>query len=192
MKKILVFIAAIALFACNKQEKGFKINVNLEGAEGQILLEKRGETQWIPVDTAEIVDGTAVLKGEVTVPEDHYLSVLGQRAKTILFVENTEMTVSGNVESLEQITVTGSKTHDEYNQVNSEIQKIGEEYMALYQQARDAAAAGDSTKASDLMVQVEALYESTNTIQADFVRNNPGSYAAPYFLSRVQFGMEVD
>src|SRR5690606_16704354 len=86
----------------------------------------------------------------------------------------------------------GSKTHDEYNQVNSEIQKIGEEYMALYQQARDAAAAGDSTKASDLMVQVEALYESTNTMQADFVRNNPGSYAAPYFLSRVQFGMEVD
>jgi peroxiredoxin len=192
MKKVLIFIAAIAFFACSKQEKGFEITVNLEGAEGQILLEKRGASQWIPVDTAEIVDGTAVLKGEVATPEDHYLSVMGQRAKTILFVENTEMTVSGNVENLEQITVTGSQTHDEYNQVNGKIQEIGEEYMALYQQAREASAAGDTAKASQLMVQVEELYESTNTMQADFVRNNPGSYAAPYFLSRVQYGMEVD
>ncbi|MGC9354007.1 MAG: redoxin domain-containing protein [Mariniphaga sp.] len=192
MKKILVFIAAVALFACSRQEKGFEITVNLEGAEGQILLEKRGASQWIPVDTADIVDGTAVLKGEVVVPEDHYLSVMGQRAKTILFVENTEMTVSGNAENLEQITVTGSKTHDEYNQVNNRIQEIGEEYMALYQQARESAAAGNEEQATQLMQQVEVLYESTNTMQADFVRNNPGSYAAPYFLSRVQYGMEVE
>jgi peroxiredoxin len=192
MKKVLFFIAAVALFACSRQEKGFEITVNLEGAEGQILLEKRGASQWIPVDTADIVDGTAVLKGEVVVPEDHYLSVMGQRAKTILFVENTEMTVSGNAENLEQITVTGSKTHDEYNQVNKRIQEIGEEYMALYQQARESAAAGNEEQATQLMQQVEVLYESTNTMQADFVRNNPGSYAAPYFLSRVQYGMEVE
>jgi len=192
MKKVLFFIAAGALFACSRQEKGFEITVNLEGAEGQILLEKRGASQWIPVDTADIVDGTAVLKGEVVVPEDHYLSVMGQRAKTILFVENTEMTVSGNAENLEQITVTGSKTHDEYNQVNNRIQEIGEEYMALYQQARESAAAGNEEQATQLMQQVEVLYESTNTMQADFVRNNPGSYAAPYFLSRVQYGMEVE
>jgi peroxiredoxin len=192
MKKVLFFIAAVALFACSRQEKGFEITVNLEGAEGQILLEKRGASHWIPVDTAEIVDGTAVLKGEVVVPEDHYLSVMGQRAKTILFVENTKMTVSGNVDNLEQITVTGSKTHDEYNQVNNRIQEIGEEYMALYQQARESAAAGNEEQATQLMQQVEVLYESTNTMQADFVRNNPGSYAAPYFLSRVQYGMEVE
>jgi peroxiredoxin len=192
MKKVLFLIAAVAFFACSRQEKGFEITVNLEGAEGQILLEKRGDSQWIPVDTADIVDGTAVLKGEVTAPEDHYLSILGQRAKTILFVENAEMTVSGNAGNLEQITVTGSKSHDEYNEVNSRIQEIGEEYMALYQEAREAAAAGDETKAAELMQQVEEMYESTNTMQADFVRNNPGSYAAPYFLSRVQYGMEVD
>ncbi len=192
MKKILVFIAAVALFACSRQEEGFEITVNLDGAEGQILLEKRGASQWIPVDTADIVDGTAVLKGEVTVPEDHYLSVMGQRAKTILFVENAKMTVSGNIDNLELITVTGSKTHDEYNQVNSRIQEIGEEYMALYQQAREAAAAGNEEQATQLMQQVEELYESTNTIQADFIRDNPGSYATPYFLSRVQYGMDVD
>jgi len=42
MKKVLVLIAAVAFFACSQQEKGFEITVNLEDAEGQILLEKRG------------------------------------------------------------------------------------------------------------------------------------------------------
>ncbi len=193
MKKILVLITAAAFFACSQQQQeGFEIKVDLEGAEGQILLEKRGASDWIPVDTAEISNGTAVVRGEVDAPEDYYISVLGQQPKTIVFVENTDITVTGKVDSLAQVTVSGSKTHDDYNTVNRKIQEIGEEYMALYQQAREAGAAGDTASAMQLMEKVEELYESTNTLQEEFVRDNPGSYATPYFLSRIQHGMEVE
>ncbi|MDD2382233.1 MAG: DUF4369 domain-containing protein, partial [Mariniphaga sp.] len=94
MKKVLILIAAVGLFACSQKDKGFEITVNLIGANGQVLLEKIESSQWIPVDTATIVDGTAVLKGKVVVPEDHYLSVVGQQGKMILFVENTAMKVT--------------------------------------------------------------------------------------------------
>lgn len=192
MKKVLIVVLAVALFACNTRQEGYEIEVNLEGADGSVLLERRGESEWIPVDTADITDGKAVLNGKVDFPEDLYLSVLGQRAKTVVFVENTDMTVEGNVDSLENVTVTGSATHEEYSEVNRELQRIGGEYMALYQEARDAAAANETAKADQLMAQVEELYNSTNTIQEDFVKNNPGSYAAPYFLSRIQYGMETE
>lgn len=192
MKKFWIILAAIALFACNRQEKGFEITVNLEGAEGQMLLEKRGASEWIPVDTAEIVDGTAVLQGVVDYPEDYYLSVVGQRGKTILFVENTEMKVTGSADSPELAVVEGSLTHSEYDQVNKEIQETGEEYMALYQEAREAGAAGEEEKAAQLMEKVEELYNGINALQKDFVTNNPASYAAPYFVSRIQYGMDVD
>ncbi len=89
MKKYLIFILAVLVFACTQKQPGFKIDVKLEGAEGKILLEKRGPAAWIPVDTADIVEGVAVLEGEVDMPGDYYLSVLGQRNKTIVFVENT-------------------------------------------------------------------------------------------------------
>ena len=192
MKKLLLIITMAALFACSRQEKGFEISVNLEGAKGHILLEKRNGSQWVPVDTAAIADGVALLKGKVDFPEDYYLSVFGQQAKTILFVENENISVKGDFNKLDQLEVTGSKTHDEYTQVNHQIQKIGEEYMALYQQAREANSSGDEEKAAGLMQQVETLYESTNTLQEEFIQNNPGSYAAPYFLSRIQHGMEPD
>lgn len=192
MKKVLILIAVVGLFACSQKDKGFEITVNLIGANGQVLLEKIESSQWIPVDTATIVDGTAVLKGKVVVPEDHYLSVVGQQGKMILFVENTAMKVTGDVSNLELAVVEGSQTHQEYHQVNTRIQEIGDEYMALYREARETAAAGDDVKAAELMQQVEILFESTNDLQADFIKNNPASFAAPYFLSRVQYGMELN
>src|SRR5690554_2773693 len=127
MKKILMIMAAAFVFACSQQPDGYEIEVNLEGAQGFVLLEKRGEKDWIPVDTAMIKNGVAVLTGKVTVPEDHYLSIMGNPAKTIVFVENTKMQIEGQADSLERVTVTGSKTHDEYIAVNRQLQKIGEE-----------------------------------------------------------------
>jgi peroxiredoxin len=192
MKKILILAAVLAVVACSRKQEGYEIKVNLSGAEGSVLLERRGETGWLPVDTAEITEGTALLKGEVAFPEDYYLSVLGQRPKTIIFVENTQMMVEGSADSLDRVTVTGSKTHDEYSSLSNEIQQIVDKYMALYQEARAAAAANDTASARQMMEQVEELYESTNTLQEDFVRNNPGSYVSPYFLSRIQHGMEIE
>src|SRR5690554_6909894 len=192
MKKILFLAIAVGFFACNRQPEGYEINVNLSGAEGSFLLERRGDTGWIPVDTAEVSEGKAVFHGKVDYPEELYFSVLGDRAKTVLFVENTEMTIEGDVKNLEQIVVTGSETHDEYNSVSGEIRKVGEEYMGLYQQAQEAAAANDTAKAQQLMDQVEVLYNQTFEIQKEFVQNNPGSYATPHFLARLQHGLDTE
>ncbi len=191
MKKYLVLIFAVALFACT-QEKGFKISVNLEGAEGQVILEDRGAGGWIPVDTADVVEGVAVLEGEVAYPKGYYLSVDGNRAKTMVFVENTQMTITGKADSLNMVKVTGSTTHDEYETLNSKIQEVSKKYMELYQESRAANAAGDTTKGRELMEQVNELYESVGVMQEDFVKEHPASYVTPFFLSRLQYGKDVD
>ncbi len=191
MKRYLVFGLVILAFACSRQE-GFKINVNLDGAEGKVLLEQRASGAWVPVDTADIVDGTAVLEGKVNIPGDYYLSLLGEHAKTLLFVENSNMTVTGKADSLNAVKVTGSATHDEYKEIESQIQKIADEYMSIYQNSRQVAASGDTAKAREMMDKVNELYESTNKMQEDFVKNHPSSYATPYFLSRVQYNKSAE
>ena len=192
MKKYMVLFLVVAVFACTQKQTGFKIDVKLEGAEGKILLEKRGPAAWVAVDTADIVKGVAVLEGVVDFPVDYYLSVLGQRAKTIVFVENAKMKVVGKVDSLQFAKVTGSKTHDEYAALSDQISEINEKYMALYQESRAAIAAGDTAKGHELMDEVEKMYESTNTMRDDFIRNNPASYVTPFLLSQIQYGKEVD
>ncbi|WP_167615372.1 TlpA disulfide reductase family protein [Maribellus sediminis] len=191
MKKYFVLIFAAGLFACS-QQSGFKINVNLEGAEGQVVLEERKDGALVGIDTADIVDGTAVLEGEVEVPGAYYLSVLGQRAKALVFVENAKMTVSGKADSIRFAKVSGSASHDDYAALSDKLKKISDEYMALYQEARTAEAAGDTAKSAKLMEQVEEMYESTNTIQEDFVKEHPASYVTPIILGGISYGKEAD
>lgn len=191
MKKVLFLLSAVLLFACSKQE-GFKIKVNLDGAEGKILLEERADGAWVSIDTADVVDGTAVLEGTVPYPGPYYLSIVGQRPKTILFVENAEMTVTGKADSLFNIQVSGSVTHDEFKAIDNKIKEVSERYMKIYQEARAAGAAGDTAKADSLMDEVEKLYESTITMQEDFVKEKTASYVTPYFLARIQYGKEAE
>lgn len=191
MKKLLFLMLGVALFACT-QEKGFRIDVNLTGAEGQIVLEERVAGEWLGIDTADVVEGVAVLEGEVETPGAYYISVIGQRAKAMVFVENTKMTITGKADSIYMAEITGSATHDEFKVIDDKIKKISEEYMALYQESREASAAGDTAKANALMVTVNEMYESTNTLQEDFVKENKASYVTPYFLSRIQYGKEAD
>lgn len=192
MKKYLVLILGVALFACTQKQEGFNISVKLNGADGKVLLEQRGSGAWIPVDTADVVDGIAVLEGEVAYPGDYYLSVVGLRPKTVIFVENTKMSVTGHADSLNNVVVTGSPTHDEYAALEKQINEITEKYMALYQESRAAVAAGDTAKAKEIMKTVEEMYESTNTMREDFVKNNPSSYVTPFLLSQIQYGKEVE
>lgn len=192
MKKYLILMLGVVLFACTQKKEGFEIEVKLEGAEGSVLLETRGEGEWIAVDTAEIVEGVATLEGQVENPGDYYLSVLGQRPKALIFVENGDMTITGHADSLNMVKVTGSATHDEYEVINQQISEVTEKYMAIYGEARAANAAGDTAKGRQLMEEVNTLYESTNTLGEDFVKNNPASYVTPFFVSRVQYGKEVE
>ncbi len=192
MKKFLVLILGIALFACTQKQHGFKIEVKLDGADGQILLEQRGKGEWIAIDTADIIDNVAVLTGEVEFPSEYYLSVIGKRPKTMIFVENGKITVSGHADSLNLVKVTGSATHDEYLKVYNQINSATEEYMDVYRQAREAGQAGDTAKSRTLMEQVYDIYNSIGVMQEDFIKNNPASYISPYFLSRIQYEKEVE
>ena len=192
MKKYFILILSVAVFACTQKQPGFKINVKIKGAEGKILLEQRGSSAWIPVDTADIVDGVAVLEGEVAYPIDYYLSVVGQRPKTIIFVENENMSVVGNADSLNNVVVTGSATHNEYAALNAQINEVQKAYMALYQESRTAIAAGDTAKGTEIMNKVEEMYESTNTMRDEFIKNNKSSYVTAFLIGESQYGKEAD
>jgi len=191
MKKYLIIILGVAFFACT-QQKGYKINVNLEGAEGKILLEKRGSSAWIPVDTADVVEGVAVLEGEVEIPGDYYISVVGQRNKAIIFVENSAINVTGKVDSIYLADIAGSATHDEYLTVNNKLKELGESMQSVSQQYREARAANDEEKMTELEPKFERYYEDVEAIQVGFIKENPASYVTPFYLNRIRHGKEAD
>lgn len=192
MKKVLVLVFIVLFFSCAEKQSGYTIKVQLEGAKGKVLLERHDSGNPIPVSSADIVDGVAVLKGAVEYPQELYLSIIGQPTRAVIFVENTKMVIRGKADSLNMLKVTGSVTHNEYRKLKDQINEVQKEYLSVYKNAQSAIAAGDSVKGQELLQKVNDLYESTNVIQEDFVKNNPSSYLDPVILSSFQSSKEAD
>jgi len=183
MKKLFILLITVALFSCSKQD-GYKIKVKLEGAEGQVVLEEREGRQWIGIDTADVVDGVALLTGKVDMPTLYYLSVSGKRGKAFVFVENKNMEISGKVDSLQDIKVTGSVSHSEFAKLNKQLMKTQEAYMELYKKVRTTE---DTAMVASLMKKLDKLEEASDSTQEDFVKNNPASYVTPLILQGIHY-----
>lgn len=191
--KIFLFAAlAVFLFACSEKENGFTIKVKLDGALGKVVLAENVGGNLVGVDTADFVKGAATLKGSVEYPHEYYLSLDRGRSNAVIFVENTKMEVLGNIDSLNLIKVSGSITHDEYQELIDQINNVQLEYLSVYQDARDAFAAGDSVKGQGLLEKVQDMYESIDDIQADFVKDHPSSYLSPVVLLEIQNNIDFE
>jgi peroxiredoxin len=189
--KNLVIIGLLMLGIACSTEKGYKIDVTLTGAEGVLLLEQRDGNRFVVKDSATIVDGKAVLKGSVEIPEMYFLSVEGLNQRGLIFVENVKMTVTGNVDSLRFLTIKGSPVNDEYLSIKTELDADSERGMARYQEYQLAAQQGNPD-AAKIMEEVRAIFDQQEEKMVTFIRNNPKSWVNPVLLEQVQQGREPD
>jgi peroxiredoxin len=186
MKKLIFIAIVLGVFACS-QTPSYKITVKLEGAKGKMILEQRKGNEIVVKDSADIKGGVAVLKGVVDYPTMSYLSIKGERRKMMLFVENSNITVTGKVDSLNAVKITGSVTQSEYEAINSQILEINKKCSAIYQESKKAKDAGDELNAKKLEAEGDSIYEIMGKTEEDFVKTHPASYATPFFLGDIQY-----
>ena len=177
-------------FACT-QQKGYKIEVSLQGAEGVVLLEQREGNRFVVRDSARIENGTAVMQGSVAYPELYFLSVQGNNQKGLLFVENARIKVTGHPDSLRSISVTGSPVNDEYAGLKKELDADSEKGMARYQEYQMAVQQGNPD-APKIMEEVRAIFDEQERKMVAFIQNNPKSWINPLLIEQVQQGREPE
>jgi peroxiredoxin len=190
MRNLIIAGLLLLGFACT-QQKGYKIEVSIEGAEGVILLEQREGSRFVVRDSAAITDGKAILQGDVAFPEMHFISVQGVNQRGLIFVENAKMKVSGHIDSLRFLKITGSPVNDEYNALRTELDEASERGMARYQEYQLAVQQGNPD-AAKIMEEVRAIFDQQEERMVQFIRENPKSWVNPILLEQVQQGREAD
>jgi len=182
----------MVIASCGK-EKGYVVTATLDGlTEGKAYLQIRKAGEWVKTDSADFVDGTVTLKGSVAVPEMYYFMVDGKRGVKSFFLENSEVEITGHVDSLYDTKVMGSKSQDEYDAYNESLEEITEPINEVYGKLRTANQEGNEELAKELQAEFDALYDAYQDFQLDFVKNNPTSYVSPTILSGLTYEMEGD
>jgi peroxiredoxin len=117
MKKIFCITLLAALFACNTKtpSMGYKIFGNLSHLpDGPVVLKQLINGEWKGTDTTYSQSGTFTFEGKLNIPEMFRIVISDTLPYISLFADNNEITLSGTLDSLKNVRISGSKAHEEY------------------------------------------------------------------------------
>ena len=185
---ILITLLASFIYACNQNPQenlGFEINGKISGYDsGMVKIKKQLSGEWITIDSANSKNGEFKLTGSISSPELLYLFFGTDRNYSTIFIENSKITFTANIDSLKNPNVTGSKSHDEFTQYSKELKVFENKSSDLYKQYMEAEKEGNE----ELVKEIEANYDKLYEEQIDFVKNYIGthtnSFVAPYIIIR--------
>ncbi|HSN48551.1 MAG TPA: DUF4369 domain-containing protein [Flavobacterium sp.] len=129
MKKIILLLSAtVLLISCSKVGKNeFLITGTATGVENgkTIILETQDAAGGLlAVDTVKVENGKFEIKGKVTEPAFHMLQLEAATGKVPFILENGEITVVINKDSINKSKVSGTYNNDEFVVFNEELVKI--------------------------------------------------------------------
>ncbi len=163
MKKILPIVLIIICF-CNcktaeKNKDGFIITAYLRGLKSDSVYLYNTYTKTYK--SIAVGNQRFTLSGNLEYPEMFDLYLNKEETKFLnIFLENSEIDILGNVDSLEQVNIEGSKANEEYQAYRKLIQNDHEILDELYVEYDNASNNLEYEKADSLDVLVNTVQQS--------------------------------
>ncbi len=166
----------------------YRIVGHLTGADNMalsLMTTNAANGRITNLNAAIAKEGNFTMEGEpMEYPQLVFLTTPGKNDRVSFFLENAEITVTGNLDSLSKAKITGSKTHDEYLIARSSEDAFRRDFersmnMKEMQEARQSK---DTAKISQVRKGIDAMMTKIFATQIDFVKSHPQSYANPIIL----------
>lgn len=182
----IISLFLFALSACSPTEKNksnvFIINGNMTNlATDSVYLEN---TQTNEMIAAKVSDDKFQFTGSTEYPESFMLYVNSTKDKMVrIFVENSEISITGSADSLGKLKIAGSKSYDEFDAYRKSIQPLRDKLNAIDQQVSEA-------MEKNLMDRADSLTEVYNQLALerlrsvlDYAKANSHSPIIPFITS---------
>jgi len=193
MKRIIYFLLlALFIVACNSKPH-YVVKGNIDGADSTIfLLQKIEAGNIITLDSSFSKKGIFKMTGTIEYPDMVQLIALNTPNRIYFYLENSDITITGKLDSLFAAKVSGSKTQDEYQSFFDAFKPLGEKYSKIVKDYQVARQTNDAQKISDLEKEAEVIEKERILLKIDFVKNNPTSYVAPSILKGISYYLEAE
>ncbi|MDE3183472.1 MAG: AhpC/TSA family protein [Bacteroidota bacterium] len=167
MKSFFLFLITVPFFAFSQTSpKGFEISGNVSGYPDGTSVSFLNQQTQTPEKQASIEKGKFTIKGELTEPSFLILIFADQPPAIPMFIDNSKIIIKGDKDNLDNLSITGSKTEDEYQEYSKAIEPYQQMFMPGSEKNPDSVAA-------------------VRKISEDFVKKYPFSYVDPIAVIRI-------
>lgn len=191
MKKILLVITAvITLVSCNKQgENEYVVTGTIKGiADGKsVILEVQDETgQLKPIDTVKIEKEKFVFTGTAKEPDMHLISIETVQGKIPFILENGDIEMTINKDSINITKVTGTYNNEElssYKEKGMAIQKKMMKFQTDNTAIMQAAQQKQDTAVMNKLRKEYAKFQDEFTKQSEaYVSSHPKAFISALII----------
>ncbi len=170
MKKLILLLSAtVFIVSCSKTE--YTITGTATGIENgkTVILEKQDEAGMglVPVDTVKVENGKFTMTGKALEPSFHMLQVEGVNGKVPFILENGDLNIEINKDSIAKSKISGTYNNDEFVKFNEELMAIQKGLMSFQKKntpvMTQAQQTNDTATINKLMKEYSAIQETVNT-----------------------------
>jgi len=173
--------STLSLFAAGAPPaNGYTVTGQIKGLKSPYIYLEWVIGENIHKDSAAVKDGRFRLTGKVEQPILVYLATKEKAGQ--FFLENANIRVSGNIDSLHDLRVTGSASQQTYEGLQASLKDINTQTDRLYDQYSTAHKSKDSAQMSSLESRIDELNDQRKSIIEAFIKAHPGS---PVSLSEI-------
>ncbi len=156
---------ATAATAAPAVANGFVINGFVTGYASGSPVQLLNPQSGMPEAEGKITNDKFTLTGKISSPDFRYLMLNNQPPYVAIFLDNSNITVTGNKDNADKLQITGSPAHVDFVAFNNAL--------APYQSAFTENAAYDS-----------AMFASGSAVAYNFAAKNPASFISPFAVYR--------
>lgn len=193
MRKLLAtLVLAFTIFACQTTRDEFSIKGTIAGVEtGKVYLQKIVDGRPQSIDTADVVDGKFTFKGKMEVPDIRILKLNEQDYFAQLFLDNSDVNVVANKDSLRTTKITGSPTQDIFKSYLTELERMNKEVAKLQEHYQSAKVSRNADEAKKDSIDYIATMDNMKVFTKNFVKQHNKSVVSAY-LTLVQLAPQLD
>ncbi len=206
MKKLILLLSAtVVLISCNKVGKGeFIISGTAKGiADGKTIILQTQDPNGMglkPIDTVKVKDGKFEIKGKITEPQFYMLKVESLNGQIPFILENAEVTIAVNKDSINKSKISGTYNNDEFVKFNEELVKIQKTLVDFQKNNTPAMNKAQQTKdtavINKLMKEFSKIQENVGAESKkrylSYAETHPKSYISALIIQGMQNSPDID
>jgi len=187
-KSIFLFLIVSTIVSCTSKPH-YVVKGKIDGSDSILFfLQKRDAGKTITLDSMISKNGSfTITGGAVDYPQLVQLVAGKTRKRIAFYLENSEISVTGTLDSLFDAKVTGSKTQDLYITFVEANKPLSDLYTRTYQEYQGARKSENPAQLAQIERKADSIQTEMMKLQKDFVRNNPSSYITPSILVSLSY-----
>ena len=190
MRKLSLILVLVMIFTGIKAQYGtgnqFRIFGNIKGLQNGWVRIKISNQQgsFFTLDSVASKNGEFQLKGRVAIADIAHIEFQGKDKGNSFFIENSDIQILGNIDSVENFRITGSRSQFEYEKVMNEMKVFARLQEECSQKYNDAKQKKDM-KTMELYDSISnSVFEHQLKFIKDFAFKYNKSVVSPYMVLR--------